>query len=272
MKAKLAFLASFLGCVAIFAAPACASTTGWRLGSPWPARPSPLVPAPPSFSGPGTSSGPGTPRVYFDRGATNSVGAVTGGSTGANMSGMSVTFDYVYGGKSYSRTVPWTATAGASGGAFASNGAILNNGQIISLVESGQTDEWVLRSAGGASVENVVIEGLSGNTVFDISQTKTTPGAGAGRTATPVSIVLPGAQVNFTYSDLVMVEGSSGPVGDLYAKLEISFSGNPVSSYAFIAGAAAVSPVGAPPSLLLMSSGLLFIFIIQKRTWTWGGK
>ena len=116
-------------------------------------------------------------------------------------------------------------------------------GRSISLMESGNTNtgEWVLSSAGG------------------------------GRTATPVSSFLPGTQVNFTYSDPVMLKGSNGPAGNLYSDLAISFSGKPVSSFSFIAGTAEVSPLPAPPSQALMSSGLLFILAIGKLTSTWSG-
>ncbi len=273
MKARLALLASFLGCWVLLTAPACASMAWWRLSLPWSTVPPFFDPAPPHHFSFWSSSGPGSPGVYFDPGSTGSVASLQGGCTGASMSGMSVTFDYLYGGKSYSQTVPWTATTGSAGGAFATGGAILGGAQILSLVESGNTNsgEWILQSAGGVSVENVVVDGLSGNAVFDAGGTKTTPGAGAGKSATCAGFILPGTQVSFTYSDLVMLEGSGGPAGDLYRELEISFSGSPVSSFSFIAGTATVSPLPAPPSLVLISSGLLFLLAVSRRTWTRSG-
>ncbi|MDR3555023.1 MAG: hypothetical protein P4L55_09745 [Syntrophobacteraceae bacterium] len=237
MNARLAFLASFLGCIIVLAAPAGAS------------------------------------MVSFDSGVTSTVGKVLGQTSGAKMSGMSVTFDYLYGGRSFSQTVVWKKTGRTSGGAFAVTGAGGDNKNIISLVESGKTNagKWVLKSVRGVTVEDVVIETLPGNSTFDVRQKTTTPGSGRGRTATSLSISSPRAKVGFTYSDLVMLEGSSGPVGDLYSDLQISFSGKPVSRFSFLAGTAAVSPLPAPPGLVLISSGLLWLFALGKLTWTWSG-
>jgi hypothetical protein len=237
MKVRLAFLASFLGWVIVLAAPAWAST------------------------------------VSFDSGGTGTVSKVLGRTSGANMSGMSVTFDYLYGGQSFSQTVVWKKTGRSSGGAFAVDGVGGVDKTLISLAESGNTNtgRWLLKSMRGVTVEDVVIEALPGNSVFDVRRKTTTPGAGRGRTAASLSLLSKKAKVSFTYGDLIMLEGSSGPVGDLYRDLRISFSGKPVSRFSFLAGTAAVSPLPAPPGLVLISSGLLLLFALGKPTWTWSG-
>lgn len=209
--------------------------------------------------------------VYFEDGTTYSIDTVQAKSFGSRMAGMLVTFNYTYDGNSYSDVLQW-AKRGSRWGVFEVNTDVNPKGKpIIRLVEAGNTHRgaWTLKVAKGVTLETVSIDGLPGNTVFDTTfgGEEGTLGSGKGKDAKVVSLFRKGAAVEFTYSDLAMLEGSAGAVGDLYRHLDMQFSGmQPVTSLVFKAdtSVASASPVPLPPSLVLICSGLLFLFCARK--------
>jgi hypothetical protein len=240
MALRLFFLMSLCGCLICLSMPACASPA---------------------------------PVTYVD-GTTYSISKVTDKCNGLGMAGMSITFDYVYRGTDYSQTLSWTTVQGIQAGRTWVYDVNNPKQKLISLVEIGDTStgNWTLTAVKNVTLKEVDIDGFPGKTVFDttFNHQKGTPGSGQGKTAKLVSLLPKGATVSFTYQDLVQLQNSTGPVGDLYRCLDIKFAGTKaVPSLVFQADTAAGCPTASPvpvlPSLVLISSGLSFLWGVKKR-------
>jgi hypothetical protein len=211
-------------------------------------------------------------QVNLEPGATYWISNVADKCYGSNMSGLTVQLTYEYGEVTYTDTLQWRKK-GLQWGVFEVNTDVNKKGKtIISLVKSGNTSSgsWTLKAAKGVTLEEVRIDGFSGNTVFDTSfgNKVGTSGSAKGKDARIITSLPGGATVTFTYADLVSLQGSSGAAGDLYRTLDIKFSGTkPISSLMFQADSdrATASPVPVPPSLVMIGSGFLLLLGVRKR-------
>lgn len=136
--------------------------------------------------------------------------SLTGFATdGADMVGMVVTANG-------SSSATWAATGGSSGAA--------NNSDFrVGLGGDSFNTSWSLRVKQGAFLTSLMLDGVPGNTVFDLS-TSTAGGSTSG-SAAGLNFAAPGSgTVTATYSNIVALTGDS-PVGDIFAKLTLDFTG-----------------------------------------------
>ena len=201
--------------------------------------------------------------------------------SGASMVGMAVTA--YFSGTRASETYYW-AGSGTTGGVV---------GNDWSLSESGNTysNPWTLTST-GASIQKIVLDGLPGKTVFDVSDRNDffteptyinsdkigTAGSALGKT-----FVVSGGSytgdVTATYSSLVYLTlfntntqswDNYDPVGDLYRYLTIDFGANyfvgstgTAKILTFQADTDTVVP--EPATLLLFATGLAGLAAVGRR-------
>ncbi len=158
-------------------------------------------------------------QVHTDPGTTLMIGKAAAANTGAGMAGMTVTADF----GSFSDTVTWTKTGLTSGRTG------LGSVKGWSLRQDGDTftRAWTLTNQTGQNLRSLVIDGLPGATIFDL--TDPSPGtahSGAGKTFTPTPPGNPNLDIVVTYRDRVQLLTSNPAAGDLFRRMEIAFTKN----------------------------------------------
>jgi len=196
----------------------------------------------------------GAAAIVFDGTDTDIIPAVANfATTGALMSGMEVTLDFMDGS---SETATWTTTGPAAGAAAGSGWSLSLDGDSFS--ETWQAD------FGDLVVLSMTLDGRPGLTLFDLAfgDDAGTPGSEAG--ADFASDLPDDAAIVATYSRQVAVNGVA-PVGDLWSVLTVDFSGlfagQPFGEFGFALDtdndARRLTNIAAPASLALFGTALL---------------
>ena len=135
------------------------------------------------------------------------------------MSGMGLTATFS---DSTVENAVWAATGPGAGAAVGTNFAVTEIGDTYPP-NPGYIGPWVISNTSSANLVSLVINAIPGDTVFDrtwgTSEPFGTPNSHEGYTFEVVSGPL--LDITATYRNLVAVIGN-GPVGDLYATLDIN--------------------------------------------------
>ena len=195
---------------------------------------------------------------------------------GIAMAGMKVTAYYKT--DDFSTLTSETITWGAIG-----TGAGVQGDNWSLLFELGDTyyNPWKFTST-GASIEKIVLDGLPGNTVFDIKYQATSdvpygiPGTSGSAKGWDFSVQSAGTYpangfITATYSNEVYLPNKL-PVGDLFSQLTIGFapgflgsSSNPLA-LTFLADTDKMqAPIPEPATLLLFATGLAGLAVVGRR-------
>jgi hypothetical protein len=198
---------------------------------------------------------PGTP---FD------TAALTGFSTdGSLMGGMQVTAFFTGGG---SETVSWSAATESAAG----------TGWTLSQPSDTFSNPWSLANSSASTITSFLIDGLLGNTAFDILSTNpVSPGSASGRgfTSADASNTAEITSATGTYSNQLSVGGVF--FGDLYVRLSVAFEGTGLTSgetFRFVADTdnaradlGGIVAVPAPGALALFGVGLVGLGLVGRR-------
>jgi hypothetical protein len=183
--------------------------------------------------------------VNYDSGTVYNTTALTGFQTYGNMmDGMSVTAYFVGGGSSQQF---WADTTALSGGV---------TGTGWSLSQSGDTfgGDWTFSNTGTA-ISRLVMDGVSGDTIFDIDW-QPYPGTDGSANGWTFDTNYTG-NLTATYRNILALTGNA-PVGDLYTMM--TFKADTDSA----ATAGDIKPVPEPITLLLLGLGLVGIAGAKK--------
>lgn len=206
--------------------------------------------------------------INYDIGTGHSTSEISGFSTyGDDMDGMSVTAFFS---DSSSQTLSWADTGSNSGG-------VTGIGWSLSLSGNSWNSNWVLNNNSSLGVIGLILNGATGDTMFDIawSPFPGSIGSSAGREFS-VSSVPAYLDITATYTDIVSI-GSADPVGDLYASLLLDFtnigglhSGDGLTWLAdtdnsVLEGDVVVTAVPEPSILVLLSVGLFSLGFAYRR-------
>lgn len=193
-------------------------------------------------------------------------------TTGNQMAGMTVTGTFTDG---ITATCIW-----ADGGGTTGNCAATNGGGSFSLTLTGDTfsNPFNLGVTGTLNLLSLLFNGIPGGTVFDRTFTDVgTPGSELGLDAngTTVPAAINGSA---TYIDQVGTLGNA-PVGDLFARLQLDFSGAglaplaggaPVATFSFDTDTIGVrgsngGGVPEPSTWAMMAGGLALVAFSRLR-------
>ena len=199
--------------------------------------------------------------IAFDATDTDIIPAVANfATTGANMSGMEVTLNFMDGG---SETATWQTTG-------ATSGAAVGTGWSLSLDGDSFVSSWAA-DFGDLIVLSMTLDGRPGLTLFDVTFTDSgTPGSEAGRDF--ASDLAGDASIAATYSRQVALSGDA-PVGDLWSILTVDFADllteQPFGEFTFVQDtdndSRRVTDVSAPAGLALFGTALLGLAGLGRR-------
>jgi hypothetical protein len=212
------------------------------------------------------AAGAVTSTVGTTPGTTYKAAALTGfATTGAEMNGIEVTVFFAAGG---SETATW------SGGTSSAVGT----GWSLSQPFDTFANPWTLTNVGAGTISGFSINGLLGNTVFDMVEApQGSPGSSDGMPFGSAEATNSGEITGAaaTYSNELRI----GDVfyGDLYVKLDVTFSGTGLTaqnSFSFVADAdnasadrGGIQPVDipAPGALALFGLGIAGLGLARRR-------
>jgi hypothetical protein len=187
----------------------------------------------------GSGAGHAAPTYVFDTTSTSNIPGLTGFSTtGAMMSGMSVTVRFVGGG---SETKSWGTTDMVSGGASGTGWSLSQSGDTFVGIDQAVQGLWRFSNTSTQNVQSLTLDGNPGLTLFDIDTYDTCQIAGSiednctdGSARGARMRLTNGALApRITYSDLVGIAGNGG-LGDLFHTVSLDFGANGISgNFAF---------------------------------------
>jgi hypothetical protein len=197
-------------------------------------------------------------------GTSYNTAALTGFSTtGAQMGGMEVTVLFSGGG---SETTIWNAGTSSAVG----------TGWSMSQPNDTFSNPWSLVNSAAATIVGFILDGLNGNTAFDIlPDNPVSPGSASGRafSSADASNTTEITGASATYSNRLLIGGVF--YGDLYVRLGVQFDGTGLTSgntFTFVADTdnarvdlGGIVQVPAPAALALFGMGLIGLGVVGRR-------